>query len=119
MHCFLPLLSRGSDRGQGKDAQKGEAEKEIRKRVDGRGKSSLLGVLAWTQYKLTRLSDHRQKGEGKMSPPSFRSRFLLVGKAGQESFSICVHAQGLIQHTALSLEVSFLIVWPPLLGQRA
>lgn len=46
MHCFLPLLRRGSDRGQGKDAQKGEAEKEIRKRVDGRGKSSLLGVLA-------------------------------------------------------------------------
>lgn len=70
MHCFLPLLRRGSDRGQGKDAQKGEAEKEIRKRVDGRGKSSLLGVLAWTQYKLTRLSDHRQKGELQEPLPS-------------------------------------------------
>lgn len=84
MHCFLPLLRGGSDRGQGKDAQKGEAEKEIRKKVDGRGKSSPLGVLARTQYKLTRLSDHRQKGEGKTSPPSFRSRFLLVGKVGRK-----------------------------------
>lgn len=48
MHCFLPLLRGGSDRGQGKDAQKGEAAKEIRKKVDGRGKSSPLGVLART-----------------------------------------------------------------------
>lgn len=41
MHCFLPLLCGGSDRGRGKDAQKGGAEKEIRKKVDGREERAL------------------------------------------------------------------------------